>query len=268
MTRKFIKLSRIALTAGRRRIDQAKVTVLAQSLKQWGLQHPLSVVEQSRLGKTVYILIAGGHRYEAARLLGWKEIAVNIIDEATAAAWAPSENLHRNELSALERSEELVRYAAASSAIKKAGRRGGYQPHDRGISELAARLGFDRKTVSRAYLHNALSVRVKEELIKTGLHRNASFLTKVAKLADEPAQIKSIRMRVRQVSIKPKLNCKSTGASKDALPSPKAVPTLSELEGRWQESRFSHLFYQAESNIRRAFVQNLTESIRGEDKDD
>src|SRR5262245_40887993 len=56
-------------------------------------------------------LIVGNHRLEACRLLGWKEIEANIVDlEALDRELAEiAENLMRNELTVLERSDHLAR---------------------------------------------------------------------------------------------------------------------------------------------------------------
>jgi ParB-like chromosome segregation protein Spo0J len=55
----------------------------------------------------VPILIAGRHRLEAVRMLGWDEIPVIVSDgtEIEAKMWEIAENLHRADLTVMERSE-------------------------------------------------------------------------------------------------------------------------------------------------------------------
>jgi ParB/RepB/Spo0J family partition protein len=86
----------------RRPLHQDTVDQLAQSIKKIGLQTPITV----RYVDGSAVLVAGLHRLEAVRSLRWDEIAAVPFrgDDTAARQWEISENLHRAELSVLERS--------------------------------------------------------------------------------------------------------------------------------------------------------------------
>ena len=104
MTTSTIPMDRIVVPEGRRPLNQAKIRELAASIRALGLLSPITVT-------TDYALVAGWHRLEACRLLGWTEIPavilpLGIVDAELAQI---DENLIRNELSVLERGEHLLR---------------------------------------------------------------------------------------------------------------------------------------------------------------
>ena len=55
----------------RRRKDMGDIDSLAASIEDIGLLHPITVDEQGRL-------LAGARRLAACKLLGWKDIPVNV----------------------------------------------------------------------------------------------------------------------------------------------------------------------------------------------
>jgi hypothetical protein len=79
------------------------------SIRLLGLQYAPTVVERD--GR--YVLVSGRHRVEAMRVIGKEPIPVRIVDfdDVEARLWAISENLHRNELNALQRAEQIAEYA-------------------------------------------------------------------------------------------------------------------------------------------------------------
>ena len=64
-----IKISEIKINPGRRDTQQRNVEELARSIAAVGLMNPITVTQDNTL-------IAGLHRLEAAKLLGWTEIRV------------------------------------------------------------------------------------------------------------------------------------------------------------------------------------------------
>lgn len=83
--------------------DPAVVTKLVDSIKAIGLQSPIAV---SRAGRGMFNLVTGRHRLAAYIQLGLSEIPARIFaDPIDARLWAISENLHRAELTALQRAE-------------------------------------------------------------------------------------------------------------------------------------------------------------------
>ena len=97
------KLSEITIPAGRRSIDYAKVSALAESIKTVGLLNPIAIDKDGTL-------IAGAHRYEAHKLLGREKIACVVINTAKLRGKLAEidENLIRNDLDAIGIGEQAI----------------------------------------------------------------------------------------------------------------------------------------------------------------
>jgi len=99
--------------------DDSRVAALASSIKDIGLQTPISVrfVDSVTIDgeevSHVPVLIAGRNRLEAARQLGWERIDCFILaaDDIEAQLWEIAENLHRVGLTKEERDIHIRRYA-------------------------------------------------------------------------------------------------------------------------------------------------------------
>ncbi len=89
---------------GRRAVDDAAVAEMVASIREVGLLNPITL----NLDGT---LIAGRHRLEAARRLGWSSIpsVVRTLDDLHAELAEIDENLVYAPLTALERGEQLKR---------------------------------------------------------------------------------------------------------------------------------------------------------------
>lgn len=97
-----IEISKIIIKDRKRKSVDARE--LAQSIKDIGLLNPIT------LNKDM-VLVAGFHRLQACKLLGWQEIPATIIDvdNLTAELAEIDENLVRTPLSALQNAEQLKR---------------------------------------------------------------------------------------------------------------------------------------------------------------
>ena len=97
-----VKIEEIKVNSGRREVTPEAVQELADSMKEVGLLNPITLTED-------YTLVAGLHRLEAAKLLGWTEIECNVTDlEGLPAELAEiDENFVRTNLPPLELSELL-----------------------------------------------------------------------------------------------------------------------------------------------------------------
>lgn len=91
----------------RRVFDDAALEELKESLRANGLLQPIVV----RAAGSSYELIAGERRWRAAEQLGWKDIGAVIkdVDDRTMLALALVENLHRDQLSALDEAHGYAR---------------------------------------------------------------------------------------------------------------------------------------------------------------
>jgi len=92
------------ITVGEGRRELRNIDDLAKSIKEIGLLNPITITKDFRL-------VAGYHRLTACKKLGWKTIPANVVDmDALKAELAEiDENLIRNELTVLERAEQLKR---------------------------------------------------------------------------------------------------------------------------------------------------------------
>jgi ParB family chromosome partitioning protein len=93
-----------------RALEVPKVDSLAESMKAIGLQQPISVYVD---GEDAAFLVAGHHRLEAARKLGWEEIPATFVqmNPVEREMWEIAENLFRVDLSKEQRVAHIRRYA-------------------------------------------------------------------------------------------------------------------------------------------------------------
>ena len=124
------------------RKTRGNIEQLANSIRDLGLLNPITLT-------TSYRLIAGYHRYLACQSLGWRDIPANIVtlDALHAELAEIDENLQRQELTVLERAEQLARRKNIYEALypqTKNGASGGWHNNkgnkleipDSGISSL------------------------------------------------------------------------------------------------------------------------------------
>ena len=161
------------------------VESLIFSMRQLGLVSPIGVRAVSEGFKLIY----GRHRLEAAKRLGWKTIQCTVLSKGSEndRLSAITENLHRAELTALERAEQLCEWADAFPAEHNvaSSRRGGRPKglHQQLLKQLpivAKSADALRKKLSRAREVNNIAPEVKVAARKCGLDNNQSALRKVA----------------------------------------------------------------------------------------
>lgn len=99
-----IRVDEIQVREGRRELDGDHVRELADSIRELGLLNPVTVDKEN-------VLIAGLHRLEAVRLLGWPEVecTVSSLEGLQAELAEIDENFVRNDLSTIEYGEMLLR---------------------------------------------------------------------------------------------------------------------------------------------------------------
>ena len=114
-----IQVFQIKVNEGRREIDPEAVQELAKSISETDLINPITVDQD-------YTLIAGLHRLEAAKLLGWTEIECNVTDlEGQMAKLAEiDENFVRKNLSKVEYGELLLQRKEIYESLHPETRRG------------------------------------------------------------------------------------------------------------------------------------------------
>lgn len=152
---------------------------LASSMKEIGLKQPITVrvVDEMEIdGKAVSgvpVLVAGRHRLEAAKRLGWSHIDCIEVDDDELAAelWEIAENLHRLDLTKDQRDQHIRRYAELlerrrevvpqDAAKPKSGPQGG---RPKSIArEIADATGLSDDTVRRALRPQPVLVKMAQE---------------------------------------------------------------------------------------------------------
>ncbi|NCE65102.1 chromosome partitioning protein ParB [Pseudoflavonifractor sp. 524-17] len=100
----LVSIREIKINAGRREADPEGVQALADSISKVGLLNPITV-------DRAHTLIAGLHRLEAAKRLGWTEIACTVsgLEGLEAELAEIDENLIRRGLNCVDEGEQLAR---------------------------------------------------------------------------------------------------------------------------------------------------------------
>jgi hypothetical protein len=119
---RYLLLHWIVVPEGRRALNEVVVDQIASSMEKIGLRIPISVriVEYPGGDSSDYTLVAGAHRLAATEKLGWEGVDCIVYrDESDdqAKLWEISENLHRAELTALERSEQIAEWIAITEKL-------------------------------------------------------------------------------------------------------------------------------------------------------
>jgi ParB-like chromosome segregation protein Spo0J len=145
--------------------------------------------------KDAIVLLTGAHRLEAAKRLGWKEIECFVHyegDEIEGELWEIAENLHRAELTALERSEQVARWIELTKEQQVVSRQLDAKPQGgrpQGGTRAASReLGISEPDARRAVQVASLAPDAKQVARDTGLDDNRTVLLEAAKKA-QSAQV-------------------------------------------------------------------------------
>jgi ParB family chromosome partitioning protein len=169
------------------------IETLAASIREVGLINPITVNQNGQL-------IAGWHRLEAVKLLGWSEIPASVVDmeDLDAELAEIDENLVRHDLEALDYAEEMRRrkviYLQKHPETGHGQSHGGNGAKEPESGSLAV-LPFTRETAkltqrSRASVQN--DVRIAEKLTSdvkalvrdTDIAKNKSVLLELTRYDD------------------------------------------------------------------------------------
>src|ERR1700738_4382491 len=168
-----ITITDIDISADRRDVNSASVKRLADSIEKIGLRHPITVREKGDR----YILVAGRHRVEAYKKLGLDHIPANIVKMTNddARLWEIAENLHRSELTKLERDENIAEWIKITErvSVQSAPKPQGGRPES-GTSAAARELGVDETDAKRAVKVASLSDEAKDAAREHHLDNNRS----------------------------------------------------------------------------------------------
>ena len=184
-----------------RQIDSDYVDFLSVSMDEVGLRTPVWVQEADQEG--LHQLIAGAHRLEAARRLGWREIRADVfsIDGIDARMLEIDENLFRRELTPLDRAVFLAERKELYEARNPETRRGGDRRSDQTdklvslipsfAEETAVKLGVDARTIFRAIARaNNIVPDVQKKIAVTWIAAKGAALDAISRL--EPEQQRAV----------------------------------------------------------------------------
>jgi ParB-like chromosome segregation protein Spo0J len=198
-----IRVEFIESLPGRRQVDANTVARLVESIKRIGLRTPLSVRMVDNFvtadGEVIDgqpVLVTGAHRLEAVRKLGWEKVECFVLTsetDAQARLWEISENLHRAELSSLERDENVAEWiriteeqsrvsGQSAPKLSNRGRKGEGRPES-GIRSAARDLGVESTDAKRAVKVASLTPEAKAAARELKLDDNRTALLMAARAA-------------------------------------------------------------------------------------
>lgn len=194
----------IHISSKRRAPDMVRVANIADSIGDVGLMNPPAVCIRNdvvlaggEICDAVPILIYGHHRLLALKSRG--EVAVECIvyevDDLHAELMEISENLHRSELTALERDEHVARWirlrqTTSASVSRQVDAKPG-RPEG-GVRAASRELGVSDADARRAIQVDSLSALAKQTAVEKGLSDNRSALLAAAKEVAPERQVAAI----------------------------------------------------------------------------
>ena len=213
-----MKISEIKINPGRRDTQQRNVEELARSISAVGLMNPITVTQDNTL-------IAGLHRLEAAKLLGWTEIECTVSDaDGLQAELAEiDENFVRAGLSHRELGDLLLRRKELYEAIHpetRQGMRNGQTAKNENFSLLQTK-SFAQDTADKL----GVSKRTVEQLVQT-----ARDLTPEAKKIIRDADDKITRSDALKISRLPPDQQAEAAAVLTITPPVPKKPKMADLE--------------------------------------
>ncbi len=229
-----------------RDVDSAWAEVLAESIAREGLQSPIQV----RLDDDGrYILVAGGHRLAACRMLKLKTIPAFILDVdwSKARALEIIENLYRRELNPFDQAASLSElkaiYEVEHPETIVGGDRKSVDFIERNqndnlslcfsfTDETAEKTGYDKRSIERFIKrYNGLTQYSRDMIKGSWLAENGAVLDKIAKLSPD-LQKTAVDEMVNDPRIKtPEMAFKiADGSNIESLANAKADPLSKMLQ--------------------------------------
>ena len=190
----IIQISEIKVNPERRDADPEGVQELVDSISKVGLLNPITVDQE-------HTLIAGLHRLEAAKLLGWTEIecTVSSLEGLLAELAEVDENAIRKGLSAVEYSDLLLRRKEIYEMLHPETKNGGDRKSEKirtskcrsdlevsFTQDTADKLGVSKRTVERqVQTAKNLTPEAKDIIRDTGTKLTKKDALKLSRLTPE-----------------------------------------------------------------------------------
>ncbi len=207
----LININDIKINPGRREAVPEDVQRLSESIAEVGMMNPLTVDAD-------YTLVAGLHRLEAAKLLGWTEVECTVceLDSLHAELAEIDENVIRTGLSDLELSELLARRKKIYETLHPStiarnlpGHASNYESSSDKLTgeekpfsqDTAEKMGVSPRTVERhVQIGENLTPETKKILRSTDIKITKQNLTKLSRL--EPDQQTEAAKQLTEGTIK------------------------------------------------------------------
>ena len=229
----LVPISEIKVNAGRREGDPEGVQELVDSISKVGLLNPITIDRE-------HTLIAGLHRLEAAKLLGWTEIECNVssLEGLLAELAEVDENVVRKGLSAVEYSDLLLRRKEIYEALHPETKNGGDQKSEKirtskcrsdsmksFVQDTAEKLGVGRRTVERQIqTAKNLTTEAKDIIRDTGTKITKKDALKLSRL--EPEQQRDAASQLAAGEIKSMGEYHPAPAEEPQPPEPPMPPSV------------------------------------------
>lgn len=200
-----VAIAGVEVSNRKRDVSPAAVENLKESIAKVGLRTPITVRTAEDGARLV--LVTGAHRLAAVKALGWKMIDAFVededdCDEIDAELWEIAENLHRAELTALERDEQVARWVvlteqkrvSSQPETKKRGR------PESGVSAASRDLGLAKADAHRATKVASLSEQAKVTAREVGLDDNRTALLEASRKASAVEQVEFLKAQAERKS--------------------------------------------------------------------
>ena len=153
----LVSIDAIQVSADRRTASPEQVKALSESISDIGLLNPITITEDNTL-------IAGLHRLEAARYLGWTEIECNVctLEGLRAELAEIDENIVRRDLGTIEKGNQLLRRKEIYESLHPERKHGGdrksekikcakcvLDPEPSFVQDTSEKMGISAATVRR-----------------------------------------------------------------------------------------------------------------------
>ncbi len=180
-----VPISRIKVTTRLRATSEDKIQDLAESIGGVGLLHPITV---SQKGENFHLL-AGNHRLESAKTLGWKTIPATIksADPLIEELIEIEENLISHRLNSIQEATHLVRWEEILSSLGKRAVKGDNRWKRSGLTtkDLAASRGMSVNTYQYTKKIADLNPEVQDILNETDFANNKMDMVALSKESDD-----------------------------------------------------------------------------------
>lgn len=217
-----IKIDRIKIWKGHRAHDTDAVNDMALSIREVGVITPVVVTRAGKdhAGKNTYGCVSGALRISGAKLAGRNEICALVLngDEDYVQLCRIAADLFRDDLTVLQKAEYLKDWTKIIlSKGAQSAKRGGHQPHDKGLSNAAKVFKLSRRMAGRLETVGGLSPEVKAAIKDAKLDNSQKSMLAIAKENTDEERLRKVgELRLERVLGKT--------AARGTLGSPSLVP--------------------------------------------